>query len=149
MSDVDPVDLIPSLNKPHWVEARGFEQADVSAHMISWLGRGNGFRQFVTNDVEGELYAQTPGAQLLSITCKGPPNLETRAMPGGVGQGATPTDISVIFPLSLTIQMPDEALWKLDVEHNYDAANIHLKDGRRTLTQNFSVVGHERITELR
>ena len=140
------MDLIPSLNKPHRVEALGFGRADEAAHMISWLGRGSNFRQFVTNDVEGELYAQTPGAQLLSITCKGPLNLETRAMPGGIGQGNVPTDISITFPLSLRIKMPDEALWKLDVEHNYNAANIHLSDGRRTLTQNFAVVGHERVS---
>lgn len=137
------MDLIPSLNEPHRVEASGFEQADEAAHMIAWLGRGGNFRRFVTNDVEGELYAQTPGAQLLSITCKGSPHLKTRAIPQGVGQGTVPTDISVTFPLSLRIKMPNEALWKLDVEHNYEAANIHLRDGRRTLTQNFSVVGHE------
>ncbi|WP_322966415.1 hypothetical protein [Sphingomonas fuzhouensis] len=132
------------MNKPHRIEAFGFAQVDEVAHMISWLGRGGNFRQFVTNDVEGELYAQTPGAQLLSITCKGPLHLETRVMPKG--QGATPIDISVTFPLSLQIKMPDDALWRLDVEHNYDAVNIHLKDGRRTLTQNFSVVGHEQVS---
>jgi hypothetical protein len=38
--------------------------------------------------------------------------------------------------------MADDALWHLDVEHNYDAVNIHLNDGRRTLRQNFTVVGH-------
>lgn len=113
--------------------------------MISWLGRGSNFRQFATNDVEGELYAQTPGAQLLSTTCKGPLQLETNAAPQGVGQGTVATDISITFPLSLRIKMPDEVLWKLDVEHNYDAVNIHLKDGRRSLTQNFAVVGRERV----
>lgn len=140
------MDLIPSLNKPHQVEALGFDQADNAAHMIAWLGRGSNFRQFVTNDVEGELYAQTPGAQLLSITCKGPLQLETSAMPQGPGQGTTVTGISITFPLSLRIKMSDEVLWKLDVEHNYDAVNIHLKDGRRSLTQNFAVVGHEQVS---
>lgn len=146
MNGVDLMDLIPSLNEPHRVEAFGFSQADEAAHMISWLGRGNNFRQFVTNDVEGELYAQTPGAQLLSITCKGPLQIETNAAPQGVGQGTVATDISITFPLALRIKMPDEMLWKLDVEHSYDAANIHLKDGRRSLTQHFTVVGHEQVS---
>lgn len=114
--------------------------------MISWLGRGSNFRQFVTNDVEGELYGQTPGAQLLSIVCKGPLQLETSAMPQGAGPVVVVTGVSITFPLSLRINMPDGALWKLDVEHNYDAANIHLKDGRRSLTQNFTVVGHEQVS---
>ncbi len=36
--------------------------ADDAVHMIAMLGRGSDFRQFVTNDVEGELYAQPPEA---------------------------------------------------------------------------------------
>lgn len=114
--------------------------------MISWLGRGNNFRQFLTNDVEGELYAQTPGAQLLSITCKGPLQMETNAAPQGISQGILATDISITFPLALRIKLPDEIIWNLDVEHRYDAVNIHLKDGRRSLTQHFTVVGHEQVS---
>lgn len=110
------------------------------------VGRGNDFRQFVTNDLEQELYAQTPGAQLLSITCKGPLELRTGAIPQGSGQGAVVTGISITFPLSLRVKMSDQALWRLDVELNYDAVNIHLKDGRRSLTQNFAVVGHEQLS---
>jgi hypothetical protein len=67
------MERIPSLNIPLSVEAIGFSMADDVAHMISMLGRGSDFRQFVTHDVEGELYAQTPGAQLLSLTCKEAP----------------------------------------------------------------------------
>ena len=139
------MEFIASLNKPHRIEASGFEYADDVAHMISWLGRGGSFRQFVTNDVEGELYAQTPGGQLLSIICKGPLKLQTRAMEQR-GQTAVVTGLSVVFPLSLHIKTADDVLWKLDVEHGYDAVNIHLKDGRRTLTQNFVVVGHEQVS---
>jgi len=56
------------------------------------------------------------------------------------------TGVSVTFPLALRIKMADDALWNPDVEHNYDAVNVHLNDGRRTLTQNFSVVGHQQVT---
>ena len=140
------MDLIPSLNKPHQIEAFGFDGADEAAHMIPWLGRGSSFRQFVTNDVEGELYAQTPGAQLLSITCQGPLRLKTTAMPQGAGPRAVVTGVSITFPLSLRIKTSDEALWKLDIDQNYHAANIHLQDGRRSLTQDFAVVGHERAS---
>mgnify|MGYP003580293875 CR=1 FL=1 len=140
------MEQIPSLNVPLSVEATGFSMADHAAHMIAMLGRGSDFRQFVTNDVEGELYAQTPGAQLLSITCKEAPRLETSAAQNGPGNNAMVTGVSVTFPLALRIKMADDALWNLDVEHNYDAVNVHLNDGRRTLTQNFSVVGHQQVT---
>jgi hypothetical protein len=140
------MEQIPSLNIPLSVEASGFSMADDAAHMIAMLGRGSDFRQFVTHDVEGELYAQTPGAQLISITCKEAPKLETSALRIGHGNSATVTGVSVTFPLSLRIKMADGALWNLDVEHNYDAVNVHLNDGRRTLTQNFSVVGNQQIS---
>jgi hypothetical protein len=135
---------IPSLNTPLNVEAFGFSIADEATHMIAWLGLGTDFRQFVTNDVESELYVQTPGAQLLSITCKEAPRLETSAAQNGPGNSAIVTGVSVTFPLALRIKMADDALWNLDVDHNYHAVNVHLNDGRRTLTQNFSVVGHQR-----
>lgn len=140
------MEQIPSLNIPLSVEAIGFSMADEAAHMIAMLGRGSDFRQFVTHDVEGELYAQTPGAQLLSITCKETPKLETSAVQNGPGNSAMVTGVSVTFPLVLHIKMADDALWNLDVEHNYDAVNVHLNDGRRTLTQNFSVVGHQQVS---
>lgn len=136
------MELIPSLNTPLNVEAFGFAMADEAAHMIAWLGLGPDFRRFVTNDVEGELYAQTPGAQLLSITCKETPNLVTSGTQNDPSNGMMVTGVSVTFPLALRIRMADDALWHLDVEHNYDAVNIHLNDGRRTLRQNFTVVGH-------
>ena len=53
---------------------------------------------------------------------------------------------SITFPLALRIRMADNALWHLDVEHNYDAVNLHLNDERRTLTQNFTVVGHQELS---
>lgn len=140
------MDQIPSLNVPLSVEAIGFSMADDAAHMIAMLGRGSDFRQFVTNDVEGELYAQTPGAQLVSITCKEAPRLETSAAKNGSGNSAIVTGVSVTSPLALRIKMADDTLWNLDVEHNYDAVNVHLNDGRRALIQNFSVVGRQKVT---
>lgn len=140
------MEQIPSVNIPLNVEASGFSMADDAAHMIAMLGRGSNFRLFVTNDLEGELYAQTPGAQLLSITCKEAPRLETSAAQNSPGNSAIVTGVSVTFLLALRIQMADGTLWNLDVEHTYDAVNVHLNDGRRTLAQNFSVVSHQRVT---
>ncbi|MBD9597773.1 hypothetical protein IB270_33660 [Ensifer sp. ENS05] len=71
------MELIPSLNVPLDIELTGFSNGDEVIHMIAMLGRGKDFRRFVVRDVEAELYAQTPNAQLLSITCKTEPRLKT------------------------------------------------------------------------
>lgn len=135
------MDIIPSKNVPLTVRAFGFPLADAAAHMIYWLGRGPDFRRFVTNDVEGELYAQTPGAQLLSITCKETPRLETYGAQNEMRKGIVATDVCVTFLLALQIKTVDSVLWHLDVEHSYIASNVHLSDDRRKLTQNFTVMG--------
>ena len=80
--------LVPSINPPSQVEASGFEQADDAAHMIAWLGRGPDFRRFVVNDIESELYRQTPGAQLLAVRCREKPELRTTASQESPSQGA-------------------------------------------------------------
>ncbi len=49
--------------------------------MIDWLDLGSDFRQFATSDVEGELNAQATGAQLLSIICKEPLQIEAGTIP--------------------------------------------------------------------
>jgi hypothetical protein len=138
--DAQNVALVPSINSPNQVETSGFELAEKSAHMISWLGRGPDFRRFVTNDVESELYRQTPGAQLLSLRCYEEPELRTDARPDGSGHIAMVTDFSVTFPLTLRVRMADGPIWKLDIQHCYDATNVHLHDGRRQLRLNFTVV---------
>jgi hypothetical protein len=140
------MEQIPSLNIPLNVELTGFCAVDSVAHMVAMLGRGRDFRQFVTVDVERELYAQTPGAQLLSITCKEAPKVETSAVQGGHADVVILTGASITFPLALRIKMVNNSLWCLDVEHNYNAVNIHLNDDRRSLTQNFAVVGHQQLT---
>jgi len=136
------MEKILSLNTPLSVDAFGFSMADEVAQMISWLGRGTDFRRFITNDVEGELYAQTPGAQLMSITCKEAPRLKISGTQNDRSKSMVVMGVSVIFSLALRIKMADGVLWYLDVEHNYDAVNIHMNDGRRSLTQNFTVVAH-------
>lgn len=55
------------------------------------------------------------------------------------------TDVSITFSLSLRIKTTDGAHWRLEIENNYVAANIHVGKDRRTLTQNFSVVAHEKL----
>ncbi|WP_155802552.1 hypothetical protein [Ponticaulis koreensis] len=140
------MEYIASLNAPQRVEATGFSMVDSSSHMIALLGRGEDFRHFLTNDVESELYVQTPGAQLLSITCKETPTIKSRAVQTDPGGRAILADVSVTFPLALLIKMADRSLWHLDVEHGYDAVNVHMNDGRRTLTQNFKVINHRRVS---
>jgi hypothetical protein len=50
--------------------------------------------------------------------------------------------MSVTFPVTARVRAADGAIWKLDIQHNYDAANIHLRDGRRQLSLNFTIVAH-------
>jgi len=134
--------LIPSINPPNQVEAWGFEQADDAEHMIAWLGRGSDFRCFVVNDIESELYCQTPGAQLLTVRCNDKPDLKTTVLQDDPGQDAIVTGVSVTFPLTVQVRMADSAIWKLDIQHNYDATNIHLRDDRRQLRLNFTITAH-------
>lgn len=141
-SGVKAAILIPSINPPHQIEASGFELADEAAHMIAWLGRGSAFRQFVANDIESELYRQTPGAQLLSIRCNAKPDFRTTAIQDGSGQNVVATDVSVTFPVTVRVKAADGAIWKLDIQHNYDATSIHLHDGRRQLRLNFAITAH-------
>lgn len=133
--------LVPSINQPNHVETWGFELADEAAHMIVWLGKGPDFRQFVVSDIESELYSQTPRAQLLAVRCNDKPELRTNVKQAE-GQEAIVTDFSVTFPVTVRVKMADGAIWKLDIQHNYDAANIQLRDGRRTLRLNFGITAH-------
>jgi len=141
-TDAQTVTLVPSLNPPNQVETLGFELAEKAARMFAWLGRGPDFRRFVVNDVESELYRQTPGAQLLTLRCYREPEFRTDARLDGSGQTAVVTDFSVIFPATVRVKMAEGPIWKLDIQHGYDATNIHLRDGRRQLQLNFTIVAH-------
>lgn len=121
--------------------------ADDVAHLIAMLGRGDSFREFVTQDVEGEVYAQTPGAQLLCIACKGAPAVETFVLQYRSENAAVLTGIIVTFALTLRIKMADGVLWEVDVDHGYEAKNVHLTDGQRSLTQKFSVINGRQVSE--
>jgi hypothetical protein len=141
------MDLIPSLHAPHQIEARGFDKADRFAHMIGWLGRGADFRQFVTKDIETEIYSQTPGAQVRAVVCKEEPVCRTSVKQQEAGQPGIVTDVSVTFPMALEVRSDDAALWGLDVNLSYVAANIHLTDQRRTLRLDFVILAHRRIMQ--
>lgn len=135
--------FVPSLNAPHQVAVSGFELADDAAHMIAWLGRGPDYRRFVANDIESELYRQTPGAQLLSIRCMEKPEFRTRAKQEQQGRVVV-TDVSVMFPVALTVRAPDGVVWRLAVRHCYEASNIHSRSPERQLRLNFTIVSHQR-----
>ncbi len=111
--------------------------------MIEWLGKGPDFRQFVVSDIESELYSQTPGAQVLAVRGYGEPEVKTKLKPVE-GHMAIVTDFSVTFPVTVRVKAPDGAIWKLDVNYNYDAGNIHVRDERRTLRLNFEIAAHFR-----
>lgn len=134
-----------SLKAPLFVELYGFSMADEAAPIISLLGRGVGFRQFVTNDVEKELYDQTPGAQLLSILCKAAPKLETTGMHSMPENIVIVKDVSITFSLKLSIVIYEDILWELDVNHNYISSNVNLSNNGRKIIQNFSIIQSRRV----
>jgi len=129
-----------SINKGKSIEIYGFECAEKSAHMIEWLGRGKDYRKFIVSDVEGELYKQQPGSQLLKLQCTGEPELLTGALPqNGDESKAILTRFSATFPLKATIDLGGET-WILTIDHNYYAENLNIPNERK-LTQNFTVKG--------
>jgi hypothetical protein len=134
--------LVPSINPPNQVETWGFDHADDAAHMILWLGRGPDFRRFVVNDIESELYRQTPGAQLLKVTCNAGPELRTTVRQSDSVHGSIVTGLNVTFPVTVQVRTADGAIWKLDIKHNYDATNIHLRDNHRQIRLNFTITAH-------
>lgn len=138
--------LVPSVNPATHVAVSGLDLNGDAREMISWLGRGTNHHEFVTHDVERELYSQTPGAQLLSLDCSAPPRFETDAVEQGPGAGYSVTAIKVTFPLDLRIRTSDDILWKLQVDHCYEALNVHRNDARRQLKLHFTVTAHEQLS---
>lgn len=134
---------VSSLRPGERVEIFGFENTDNIVHMIEWLRKGRDFRQFVVNDVEAELYAQDEGAQLLSISCNSEPECETKAKrQSGSDSKAILTQFSILFPLSLRVRAGNNAVWKLDVMHNYRATNMDMPD-KFELMLDFTIVRHQ------
>lgn len=132
---------VASLQEPARIAISGFEVVDGSVHMLEWLGRGRDFRTFVTRDVERELYAQDPGAQLISLACVDKPDCETRAMPRDDGTTlATLTSFRVVFKLSALVAASNGSRWWLELRPSYLASNLDNPSGRK-LQYQFNVAG--------
>lgn len=132
--------VISSIKPPNQINLSGFDLADKSAHMIAWLGRGDDFRRFVPNDIEDELYRQTPDAQVLDVECLSEPELTTDATQDKATQVTTVTDLVAAFPVKVRVRVADGSIWIIKIRHGYEARNIHLRDGRRTLRLNFDIL---------
>jgi hypothetical protein len=131
---------VVSSKAPARIVLKGFELASEGAHMIEWLGRGTDFRSFVASDIEAELYAQDPGAQLLSLECTAIPEYETRAVPRNDGTSlATVTFFAVIFPLVAHVVSSGRETWRLEIRHGYIMSNVD-KPADRKLHLQFQVV---------
>ena len=134
--------FVESQHATERVETSGFETADGSVHMLEWMRKGRDFRQFVVHDIETELYAQDAGSQLLSVNCKARPNFETKVKTDHQGQSGVVTQFFVTFPISLRVRAANGAVWRLDVEHGYQATNLDLPD-KFQLRLNFTITGHQ------
>ncbi|MFV8604020.1 hypothetical protein ACNRDG_06830 [Ralstonia pseudosolanacearum] len=127
-----------SLHAPNQIKISGFEAADESVHMIEWLRRGRDFRGFVIHDVEQELYSQDQAAQLLELHCELPPTLETKVRRDLAANKGIVTYFSVTFHISLRVQAGDGRVWRLRVQHNYQASGLDVP-GKFQLKLNFTV----------
>lgn len=135
---------VQSLNSPIQVDVCGFEAAGDYVHMMEWLGRGPRFWEFMTSDIEAELYRQTPGAQLLSVICNEEPQFSTTAYREQNGGAAIVTAFSAVFPLILRVRTADGAIWRLNIRQGYETNNMHLDDRKRHVQVNFTVVTQQR-----
>lgn len=127
-----------SLHAPNQIKISGFEAADESVHMIEWLRRGRDFRGFVIHDVEQELYSQDQAAQLLELHCELPPTLETKVRRDLAANKGIVTYFSVTLHISLRVQAGDGRVWRLRVQHNYQASGLDVP-GKFQLKLNFTV----------
>jgi hypothetical protein len=134
--------LVDSLHLPARIDISGFEVVDDSVHMLEWMRKGPDFRQFVVHDIETELYAQDASSQLLSVNCKAKPNFETKVKTDHQGQNGVVTQFFASFPISLRVRAANGTVWKLDVEHSYQATNLDVPD-KFQLRLNFTITGHQ------
>jgi hypothetical protein len=133
---------VPSLNPPHQVETSGFELADHAAHMLAWLGKGEDSRQFVVSDIEDGIYRQAPDSQVLEVRCNDKPELTTAVQSDNGDSRATVDGFRVTFPLTVRVKTPG-AVWKLDVQHSYEATDRGDNDGQTNVRMHFAVQSHE------
>lgn len=134
--------FVESQHVPERIEVSGFEAADDSVHMLEWMRKGRDFRQFVINDIETELYAQDANSQLLSVNCKAKPNFETKVKTDQQKKNGVVTQFLAAFPVSLRVRSANGAVWRLEVEHSYQATNLDVPDEFQ-LRLKFTIVGHQ------
>lgn len=133
---------INSVNAPKKIFLSGFDALADQAHMFEWLRRGEEFREFVTRDVETELYSQDATSQLLSVHCKAKPSLETVVRPGGNPRYGRVSRFLVKFPLSLRVRATSGIIWRLDVDLGYQASNLDEPE-KFQLTLDFKILNHQ------
>ncbi|MGE7955219.1 hypothetical protein ACQKQA_01245 [Pseudomonas sp. NPDC089530] len=109
--------------------------------MLEWMRRGRDFRQFVVHDIETELYAQDDSSQLLSVSCKAKPHFETKVKTDCQSESGRVTQLFAVFPISLRVRAANGVVWKLDVEHSYQATDLDVP-GKFKLRLNFTIIGH-------
>ncbi|MDB5766079.1 MAG: hypothetical protein JWQ61_893 [Collimonas fungivorans] len=134
--------FVESQHIPERIEVSGFDAADDSVHMLEWMRKGRDVRQFVVNDIETELYSQDANSQLLSVTCKAKPNFETKVKTDQQAKNGVVIQFFAAFPMALRVRAANGAVWKLDVEHSYQATNLDVPDEFQ-LRLNFTIVGHQ------
>lgn len=134
--------FVESQHIPERIEVSGFDAADDSVHMLEWMRKGSDVRQFVVNDIETELYSQNANSQLLSVACNAKPNFETKVKTDQQAKNGVVTQFFAAFPIALRVRAANGAVWKLDVEHSYQATNLDVPDEFQ-LRLNFTIVGHQ------
>ncbi|WP_338768680.1 hypothetical protein [Massilia sp. METH4] len=134
--------FVDSQHVPERIEVLGFEAADDSVHMLAWLRKGKDFRQFVVNDIETELYAQDANSQLLSVNCKEKPTFDTKVKTDQQAKTGVVTQFRAAFPVSVRVRSGNGAVWRLEVEHSYQAINLDVPD-KFQLRLDFTIVGHQ------
>jgi hypothetical protein len=134
---------VPSLNTPNQVETSGFELADGAGHMLAWLGKGNDCRRFIVNDIEDGLYRQAPGGQVLEVRCNSRPELTTSVQAQDSGSNGQVNSFRATFPLTVRVRTPQGSVWKLAVQHSYEATDRGTGDGQTNIRTQFAVTSHE------
>jgi hypothetical protein len=143
MSTQEPDKIyINSINAPKKIFLSGFDALADQAHMFEWLRRGADFREFVTRDVETELYSQDATSQLLSVHCKAKPSLETIVRPSANPRYGNVSRFLVSFPLIVRVRASSGIIWKLDVDLGYHAINLD-EPAKFQLTLDFKVLSHQ------
>lgn len=136
---------IISQQKHRLVKISGFDCVDKELDMITWLHRGEDFRQFVVDDVESALCEQDDGAQLQLVECIREPEYKTEVQPHNDGSSLqTVMYFMVMFPLMIIVTGSDGVMWKLDIEYKYEATPSE-KQKEINLCQNFKIIKQQRL----